>query len=155
MQRAFVAGFACAAIAAGCSSSRPVPEIEKAGARRVPPAAAAPMVPPLTLDGYKKAFARQVAYASPETFDEPLPEMLKSVVVLDITIDSDGRLARVLVRRSNGYAELEKVALNSVRRAAPYASPAWTMRRSDGSVHFLETFLFRNDGRFRIRSLVE
>ena len=113
------------------------------------------MVPPLTLDGYKKAFARQVAYASPETFDEPLPEMLKSVVVLDITIDSDGRLARVLVRRSNGYAELEKVALNSVRRAAPYASPAWTMRRSDGSVHFLETFLFRNDGRFRIRSLVE
>jgi protein TonB len=155
MQRALLAGFACAAIAAGCSSSRPVAEYGHAGGSRVPAATPAPMIPPLTLDGYKKEFARQVATASPEAFDDPLPEMLKSVVVLDITIDRDGRLARVSVRRSNGYAELDKVALNSVRRAGPYASPAWSVRRGDGSVHFLETFLFRNDGRFRIRSLVE
>ena len=155
MQRTLVAGLAFAAMATGCSSDRTLPAPEPTRGRPAPAAASAPMVPPLTLDGYKKEFARQVAYASPEAFDDPLPEMLKSVVVLDITIDRDGRLARVSVRRSNGYAELEKVALNSVRRAAPYASPAWTMRRSDGSVHFLETFLFRNDGRFRIRSLVE
>jgi len=49
---------------------------------------------------------------------------------------------------------LENVALNSVRRAAPFPAPAWSVRRGDGSVNFLETFLFRDDGRFQIRSLV-
>jgi protein TonB len=155
MPRTLVAGLACAAMATACSSDRMRPAPGPVHGRPAPAANSAPMVPPLTLDGYKKEFARRVAYASPETFDDPLPEMLKSVVVLDITIDRDGRLARVSVRRSNGYAELEKVALNSVRRAGPYASPAWSLRRGDGSVHFLETFLFRGDGRFRIRSLVE
>lgn len=154
MQKTLFAGLAVAAIAAGCSSTQPAPDSAR-GRPAASAAPSAPMVPPLTLDGYKKEFARQVATASPEAFEDPLPEMLKSVVVLDITIDRDGRLARVSVRRSNGYAELDKVALNSVRRAGPYAAPAWTMRRGDGSVHFLETFLFRNDGRFRIRSLVE
>jgi hypothetical protein len=48
---------------------------------------------------------------------------------------------------------LENRALESVRRAAPYQAPAFTVRRSDGSVNFLETFLFRDDGRFRILSL--
>jgi protein TonB len=141
-----------ALLLAACSSPPRAPSPPPAV---LPAAATAPMLPPLTLDGYKKDFARQVADASPEAFDEPLPELLKSVVVLDITIDRDGKLARVSVRRSNGYAELEKVALNSVRRAEPYAAPAWAVRRGDGSVNFLETFLFRGDGRFRIRSLVE
>lgn len=113
-----------------------------------------PLIPPLTLDGYKKAFAQQVARASPFVFAEPVPEMLTSVVVLDITIDRDGRLQGVAVRRSNGYKALENRAMDSVRRAAPFGAPAFTVRRSDGSVNFLETFLFRGDGRFRIRSLV-
>jgi len=114
----------------------------------------APLLPPLTVDGYKKDFAAQVARASPEVFAEPIPEMLKSVVVLEITIDRSGALQRATVWRSNGYRALEKLALDSVRRAAPYAAPPWTARQSDGSLTFLETFLFRDDGRFRILSLV-
>ena len=58
------------------------------------------------------------------------------------------------MRRSNGYKALENAALDSVRRAAPYAPPPLLARRADGSVSFLETFLFRDDGRYRIRSLV-
>jgi TonB family protein len=114
----------------------------------------APLLPPLTADGYKREFAEQVARASPEVFAEPIPEMLKSVVVLEITIDRSGALRRATVRRSNGYRALENLALESVRRAAPYAAPPWTVRNSDGSLTFLETFLFRDDGRFRILSLV-
>jgi protein TonB len=112
------------------------------------------MIPALTLEGYKKALAEQVARSSPDLYNEPIPEVLKSIVVLDITIDRDGKLARVAVRRSNGYKALENRALESVRRAAPFSAPAVTIRRSDGSVNFLETFLFRDDGRFRILSLV-
>jgi protein TonB len=80
--------------------------------------------------------------------------MLKSIVVLDITVDRNGNLARVAVRRSNGYTVLEQRAVSSVRRAAPFEAPSFTLRRQDGSVNVLETFLFRNDGRFQIRSLV-
>jgi hypothetical protein len=49
---------------------------------------------------------------------------------------------------------LENVALDSVRRASPFGIPAFTVRGRDGTVNFLETFLFRDDGRFRILSLV-
>ena len=88
-------------------------------------------------------------------FTDTLPKMLKSIVVVDITIDRDGKLTAVGIRRSNGYKALENTALNSVRRAAPFAAPPRAMRRNDGSVNFLETFLFRNDGRFQIRTLAE
>jgi protein TonB len=87
-------------------------------------------------------------------FEEPLPEMFKSIVVLEIAIDREGRLMRVSVRRSNGFKALESRAMDSVRRAAPFDAPAFTLRGRDGGVNFLETFLFRDDGRFQIRSLV-
>jgi len=119
------------------------------------PPAPAPLIPPLTLEGYKKSVAERIARLSPDVFGEPLPEILKSIVVLDITIDREGRLAQVSVRRSNGYKALENRALESVKRAGPFGVPAFAARARDGSVNFLETFLFRDDGRFRIRSLVE
>lgn len=139
---------------AACST-RP-PEQLKAAAQAVPlsPPAPAPLIPPLTLDGYKKEFALRVAHSSPEMFEGPLPEVLKSIVVLDVTIDRGGNLAKVAVRRSNGYKALENRAIDSVRRAAPFGAPAFSVRGREGTVNFLETFLFRDDGRFQIRSLV-
>jgi protein TonB len=140
---------------AACSTRPPEPP---AAVRQTVPAslpAPAPLIPPLTLDGYKKEFARRVARASPDIFEEPLPEMFKSIVVLDITVDREGKLTRVSVRRSNGYKNLETRAMDSVHRAAPFGAPAFTVRGRDGSVNFLETFLFRDDGRFRILSLVQ
>ncbi len=126
---------------------RPAPPPQ---AKAAPALARAPM---LTLERYKKEVAGRVARASPDIFDEPVPEVLKSIVVLDIAIDRNGNLRHVAVRRSNGYRELEHRAIDSVRRAAPYAAPPFGIRRADGSVAFLETFLFRDDGRFRILSL--
>jgi periplasmic protein TonB len=152
-RRPLILGATCLVLVAACSTPQ-------RSAAPQPPQAAAPqsapaprLVPPLTLDGYKKAFAEQVARSSPDLYTDPNPEVLKSIVVLDITIDRDGRLAHVSVRRSNGYKALEKRAMDNVRRAAPYGAPAFTIRRSDGSVNFLETFLFRDDGRFKILSL--
>ena len=112
-------------------------------------------IPAVTLDGYKKEVAARIAAKNPHIFNDPLPEMFKSIVVLDITIDRDGNLAHVGVRRSNGFKQLEARAMESVREAAPYAAPNTLVRRGAGSVQFLETFLFRHDGRFVIRSLVE
>lgn len=146
----------CAALLAACATQSSAPSGPQAAAPQAaaPPPSSHRIVPPLTLDAYKKALAEQVARSSPDLYSDPIPEMLKSIVVLDITIDRDGKLARVAVRRSNGYKALENKAMESVRRAAPFSAPAFTIRRSDGSVNFLETFLFRDDGRFRILSLV-
>ena len=110
-------------------------------------------IPALTMDGYKKEFALRIVNANPEVFHDPLPKMLKSIIVVDVTIDRDGRLTKVFVTRSNGYKNLENIALNNVRRAAPYAAPVGLIRRGDNSVNFMETFLFRDDGRFQVRSL--
>lgn len=150
-----VAGFCGAAMLAACSTQPPEKPKIAPQAMSSPPPAPAPLIPPLTLEGYKKEFARRVALASPDIFEEPLPEMFKSIVVLDIAIDREGKLTRVSVRRSNGYKALEARAMESVQRAAPFGAPAVTVRGRDGSVNFLETFLFRDDGRFRIRSLVD
>jgi protein TonB len=152
------AATAClAALLASCSEPPRAPE-PSAQPQAVAPSAAEPPPPPgiqpLTLEGYKKAFAEHVARASTDLFDDPLPEVLKSIVVLEIAIGRDGQLQRVAVRRSNGFRALETRAMDNVRRAAPFLAPARSIRRGDGSVNFLETFLFRDDGRFQIRSLV-
>ena len=98
-------------------------------------------------DSYRRDFAEKVARANRDAMADSLPEMLKSIVVLNISIDSRGNLSDVSVRRGNGYSDLEQRAMQSVRRAAPFAAPGQ-------SLSFLETFLFRDDGRFQIRSLV-
>ncbi len=98
-------------------------------------------------DGYRRDFAQKVATVNREAIADSLPDMLKSIVVLNVSIDSRGNLTDVSVRRGNGYTDLEQRAMQSVRRAAPFAAPGQ-------SLSFLETFLFRDDGRFQIRSLV-
>src|SRR5262249_17244898 len=145
-----------AASAAGCAQQRPATPPPAAAA----PPAAGPIAQPkaiavLTLDGYKREVAARIAAKNQHMFSDPLPEMFKSIVVLDITIDRDGKVAQVTVRRSNGFKQLEARALESVREAAPYVPPNALVGRGASSVHLLEPFLFRADGRFQIRSLIE
>jgi TonB family protein len=132
------------------AAPRPEPVTPPGQPSAVPPRADAP----LTLDGYKLDVARRIARVSPETYDEAPPEVLKSIVVLEVTIDRNGSLERVVVRRSNGFRALENLAMDSVRRAAPFEVPVVSQRHRDGSVTFLESFLFRDDNRFRLLSLV-
>src|SRR5207247_6860671 len=109
------------------------------------PALAAPFPEdgPLLINDYKRTVASRIVAANEEVFFEPLPEMLKSVVVLEITVDRRGYPLDVYVIRSNGYPELEQVALASVLRAAPFDGPQPGVLQGAASVSFLETFLFR------------
>jgi protein TonB len=148
------------ALLAACSAPAPVtaPQPPVPSVVQVAPQPARPPAPPVaahSIDTYKKEFAHHVAHANPAVFHDPLPAMFKSIVVLDVTIDRTGQLSHVAVHRSNGYKDLEKVALNSVRHAAPFAPPSRSIQRRDGSVNFLETFMFRQDGRFVIRTLAD
>ncbi|HZQ73811.1 MAG TPA: energy transducer TonB [Burkholderiales bacterium] len=103
-----------------------------------------------SLDAYKADVARHIHRASRgETFDGAAPPLLKSVVVLSVTIEASGR-ARARVVRSNGFRSLDAKALRSVRRASPL--PRWSAA-GGRPVHYYETWLFRKDGRFQIRSI--
>ena len=120
--------------------------------------ACAPLPPPPapvpTLGEYKRDVAQRIVRASAGTYSAPTPDVLKSIVVLEITVDEMGRATAVSVFRSNGYPHLEERALASVTRAAPFAPPAPVLLDGAPSVTFLETFLFREDGFFQVRSLV-
>ena len=138
------------------SACAPQPRIEPVSAPAVTPALAAPFPEdgPLLINDYKRTVASRIVAANEEVFFEPLPEMLKSVVVLEITVDRRGYPLDVYVIRSNGYPELEQVALASVLRAAPFDGPQPGVLQGAASVSFLETFLFRADGFYQVLSLV-
>ena len=154
---------ACAFGLSGCGWWSKKPETSTSQPEVVPPGPVAKTTPPPgrptaranTLDGYKVEVAKRIASTSPDLFADPLPEILKSVVVLDISIGRDGTLQQVSLRRSNGFKALEQRAEASVRKAGPFGAPGPELLRGASSVRFLETFLFRDDGRFQIRSLVE
>jgi TonB family protein len=111
--------------------------------------------PPLSaLDAYKRIVALDILRHAPGTYCQPGQEMLKSVVILEIAIDAEGRLLGATVVRSNGHPELDKVALDTVASAAPFAPPTPDLVNGSANVKFLESFLFREDECFQIRSLV-
>ena len=113
-----------------------------------------PPAPPQTLNDYKLGVAKRIVAASRDTYSAPVPEMLKSIVVLEITLDKAGAPLEVTAFRSNGYEELTLRAITSVVDAAPFAAPEPTLLQDTGTVSFLETFLFRDDDAFQLRSLV-
>lgn len=108
-----------------------------------------------TLDAYKQEVARWIYRSSAENlFHGAPPPMLKSIVVLTVTVDAHGQPRHIAVQRSNGYGALNQLAMQSVKRAAPLPRPGRSLMRG-GVAEFSETWLFRDDGRFQIRSLAQ
>ncbi|MFO7190180.1 MAG: energy transducer TonB [Pseudomonadota bacterium] len=106
------------------------------------------------LHAYKRAVAERIYAAQPKrTFGGELPPLLKSVVVLKITVDEEGRPVDVAVHRSNGFKDLERTAVESVRKAGLLPKPSSELLGDARAVSYLETWLFREDGRFQLRTL--
>ena len=89
-----------------------------------------------------------------QVFSGTPPHNLRSVVVLSVTLDAAGAVKSVAVFRDNGDDETRNAAVASVHRAAPYPRPARGILRS-GQVQFTESWLFRDDARFQLRTLAE
>ncbi|HZH05510.1 MAG TPA: TonB family protein [Lautropia sp.] len=115
----------------------------------VPPRAGATTTP----DSYKRDVACRIhARNSAQLYEGAPPPVLRSIVVLSLRIDASGRPVRIGVLRSNGIRALERRAIQSVRAAAPLPLPAGRMLKQ-GSADIVETWLFRDDGRFQVRTL--
>jgi protein TonB len=108
--------------------------------------------PPAGLDDYKTQVAQHVASHNPEhQYSGTLPAMLPAIVVLEITVDQDGRMTEVAVQRARD-AHAAQVALASMRRSEPLPPPQ-RVTLSSGSLKFSETFLFADAERYQLRSL--
>ena len=104
------------------------------------------------LDSYKAEVAQHVVRHNPEhNFSGQLPPLLPAIVVLEITVDRDGQLARVAVQRSRN-PDASEVALAAMRRSTPLPKPQ-RLAQATGKLTFSETFLFADSERYQLRSL--
>jgi protein TonB len=160
-------GFAAAVAVAGCATQQaetpkaPPPQpvaVQPPAPRPAPPVVVAKPAPRAnvssarTVDAFKHEVASKIAAANSAAIADKLPPILKSVVVVEITVDRDGKTAASL-RRSNGHKDLEQAAIAAVRRAGTVQAPSDDILGGQTSITYLETFLFRPDGRYQIRTL--
>ncbi|MGC7405584.1 energy transducer TonB family protein [Pandoraea pneumonica] len=106
------------------------------------------------IDQYKIAAAQRVTEVNARQITPGNPQpMLRSVVSLEYWVDRSGNVTQVILYRSNGDREAERIAVASLRRASPLPAPSRALVDSSGRVRAVETWLFNNDGRYQLRSV--
>jgi hypothetical protein len=136
--RAWLAGvLAAAALAAGCGSAPPA-GVRTAGEMR-------------QWDDYRVQAARRIVAANPQlVYGGAVVEPLLAIPVLEVELHADGSIRSVDVLRQPSQArETTQIAIDAVRRAAPFGSVAHLPR----PWKFAEAFLFNDEKRFKPRSL--
>ena len=143
--------------ATGGRATTPMPGTGASLARPGPSAAGAPPVlPPITQrarhwDVYRLQAARRIVAANPErTYDGEVQQPALAIPVLEIEVNADGSVRRVVVTRHPGQArDTVQLAIDAVHRAAPFG-PAGHLPRP---WKFTEVFLFNDARRFKPRTL--
>ena len=160
----FIKTLAClwAALLAACESPGPsstpatvaapgVQSARVAGATIPPPPA--PSARARDWSEYKLRAARRIHLANPaETFAGPLPDPLQSIPVLEVNLNRDGSVRDIKVLRTPRQSpQTIDMAMRAVRRAEPF-EPVGHLPRP---WQFNETFLYNEDLKFQLRTLVE
>ncbi len=148
---------ACAALLAACAA----PDLD--GATRATVAGTG--TPSATVAGarpsgrspnwteYKLRAAQRIHQTSGgETFAGPLPDPLQSIPVLQVDLNRDGSVHDIRVLRTPRQSpQTIEMAKRAIRRAAPF-EPVGHLPRP---WQFNETFLYNDDLKFQLRTLVE
>jgi hypothetical protein len=93
---------------------------------------------------------RLVAANAGGTYTGAVPEPLLAIPVLEIDLNRDGSVRNIRVQRYPSQAEdTVQLAIDAVRRAAPYGDVSHLPQPWRVS----EVFLFRDDRKFKPRSL--
>ncbi len=154
------------AAVAGCATvespppaaPQPAPPVQAVAPPTAPapaPVVRGPASNAATMDAYKKQVASHIHAKNSRERADSLPPILKSVVVLNISIDRDGKPVHVAVMRSNGHKDVEQAAIRSVHRAAPLPVPSAELLGNRDTVSYVETWLFRADNHYQVRSVAE
>ena len=98
----------------------------------------------------RQAALRMVAANPVGTYTGEVVEPLLAIPVLEIELNRDGSIHRILVLREPGQAkDTTALAIAAVRRAAPFGDIGGLPK----PWRFAETFLFNNDRKFKPRTL--
>jgi periplasmic protein TonB len=135
----------------------PTPEVIPPAPIVVPPPSTAPG-PRLAardpaLEQWKRRAAERIHGANSKQLFEGRPHhLLQGVIVVDVTVDKSGQVTRSKIVRSPGIARLDNVVRASLKAASPLPAPPAALA-ARGSVTYSETWLFTDDGRWRLRTL--
>ena len=122
-----------------------------------PATAAQPLPPPVlsapyrNWDEFRLHAGRRLVQANPNgTFTGAVPEPLLAIPVLEVELNADGSVRRIVVQRQPSQArDTVQLAIEAVQRAAPFGDVSHLPR----PWKFSEVFLFRDDRRFKPRAL--
>ena len=145
-----------------CSAPEPRPVERAAASTPATPAMASPPARPtsarLAAPGAVRSWtelrlqaALRLVAANPTlTYSGAVPDPLLAIPVLEIELNSDGSIRNIDVMRVPTQAkDTVQIAIDAVRRAAPFASVA----KLPKPWKFTETFLFNDDRKFKPRTL--
>jgi len=142
----------------------PTPQAPAAASHQVPspsiPQAPAPSARPLpptsraeyrNWDEFRLHAGRRLVQANPNgTFTGAVPQPLLAIPVLEVELNADGSVRRIVVQRQPSQArDTVQLAIDAVQRAAPFGDVSHLPR----PWKFSEVFLFRDDRRFKPRVL--
>jgi hypothetical protein len=102
-------------------------------------------------DEYRANVGRRIIAANPNgTYTGLVPEPLLAIPVLEIDLNRDGSVRSVRVQRAPSQAEdTVQLAIDAVRRAGPFGDVSHLPQ----PWRISEVFLFRDDRKFKPRSL--
>lgn len=125
------------------------PQAPSPAARPLPPPVAS--VPFRNWDEFRLHAGRRIVAANPDrTFTGAVPEPLLAIPVLEVELNGDGSVRRIVVQRQPSQArDTVQLAIDAVHRAAPFGDISHLPR----PWKFSEVFLFRDDRRFKPRVL--
>ena len=105
------------------------------------------------MEEYRLLAARRIRDANPSaTFHGPLPNPLASIPVLEVHLLADGRVRQIEVLRTpHYYPETVELAKQAVMQAQPFG----VLSHLPQPWSISETFLYNDDLRFQLRTLVE
>lgn len=159
--RSSACALAVALLAAACgtppSVQSPPPQPTGPSASQQPPitpSVPAPRPSAQSLAEWKRQAAEKIHAANRRyVFAGPPPNPLRAVVVVEMTVASDGQVKRAdLLRVPDHSRELGKLALATLNSASPLPPPPKAVI-SGGNFRVTETWLFRDDGQFQIRTI--
>jgi protein TonB len=103
------------------------------------------------LGRYRIRVAQRILERNPSSVLHGTPQaMLRSVVVVAFTVDSEGKVLSSAVYRTNGDTGAERTALATLRRASPLPQPPPALLDARGHLDLMEDWLFNNNGKFQL-----
>ena len=153
---AALSGLAACSVSPPAPPPAPPPPRPPVVAVPAPPIAATTPTPYSSEVEWRRVLAQHIqAVNRQRVFEGRPPHPLKAIVVLELTVAADGRIERASVLRAPDHArDLGAEALRTVQAASPLPRPPRGLA-SRGSVKLTETWLFRQDNQFQLRSLAQ